>query len=150
MGLNVKVVNNIKKSYCDEDCYPLRQPHETWNDRISEFKEFIGECIEYDYVFDGVGYAYSSHSIFRDQLSNMLGYEIEEKDPFNEFVNFSDCEGYLDYKVSEKLYNDFCDHQLQFEELYKGEYDKYSINKYIMWKDTFRMAMDYKGLVVFG
>jgi hypothetical protein len=114
--------------------------------------------------------SYSSYNQWRDDLALAAVYEGGAQDvwsmydesivgepespPFLELINFSDSDGIIGPKVSEKLYNDFVKYEpkikkkIDFWELKfdpnKQDYSlaegEYFINKYNEWKEAFRVA----------
>ena len=120
-----------------------------------------------------LGYSYSTHSRFRNELAKLAGYPKAEPSndgeafdrvyeesypyataasaydgmeamPFYELVYFSDCEGVIGTTVSAKLARDFA----AFQEKADAHHDEYFRAKYSQWRKAFEMASD-RGAVVF-
>ena len=67
----------------------------------------------------GIG-SYGTYGWFRRALETFS----EDRDCFNELIDFSDCEGVIGSVVSEKLYEDFSSNAESFEQ---WVYQKYSV-----------------------
>lgn len=100
--------------------------------------------------------SYGGYNKWRDQLAKLVGYPLRDYQdnfghvqqshcvdcwsglagPFAELINFSDCEGVIGSDVSQKLFNDFCEHQEKVDAC--G--DEYFIAKYAEWKKAFEVA----------
>lgn len=163
MGLDVSVYKNIE--LCDEDDdydFMVYLPYEAWDYKI---KNLIRDAYyNGDRIADvGVSYGYGTHSRFRESLIMMMGREdlldsnkeidyskLTSDLPFYDFIDFSDCEGCLDWEISEKIYNDF-------QKFYDKAMKFYSPNpfymitqkSYIKWHKIFDEARKNKGVVVF-
>jgi hypothetical protein len=102
----------------------------------------------------GHGIGYGGHYWWRDKLADIAGYLLAEQiqygrveschfagalaagnGPFYELINFSDCEGVIGTKVSEKLARDFAD----FDAKAKKEGGDFYQN-YQYWRAAFDMA----------
>ena len=103
--------------------------------------------------------AYSSFSEWRRELTTMM-YNVEwdtirfdhkfDSVPFIELLRHSDCEGEIDYKLAAKLYEDFknCLSILDgVTDDFAGEYFK---EKYFGWMETFKIAAENRGRVLFS
>lgn len=97
---------------------------------------------------DSVGFnagSYSGYNIWRDQLAKIAGYPSAsyvwkskaKYTPFEELINFSDCEGTIGPIVAAKLAKDFAD----FDETASLSGD-YFYAKYKEWRNAFEMAAD--------
>lgn len=167
MGLDVKVFKNVK-SVSEEEAEQTASfrgflPYKDWKNRMSNLEEgkwYTGEIEDPD-----IGYGYDSHTWFRNYLATVLldkpikyFYDIEWVDntPFAEFINFSDCEGCIDWEMSKKLYNDFVEWKDRMFNFYKTEKDtKYEFNRqfqtrYNNWLNAFKVASENMGVVVYG
>lgn len=86
--------------------------------------------------------SYSTYGWFRRALETFS----ENRDCFNELIDFSDCEGVIGSIVSEKLYEDFSSNAESFEQ---WVYQKYSIvegewllRMYYEFESAFEIAKD--------
>lgn len=170
MGLDISVYSNIKaiEGTLDDD-YNLI----TDNDKIIDPDDFIhiyqndhfkeqGEGLPEFIVrpteknFDFRAGSYGSYNAWRNQLARVAGYAQDKETgaydqtawksqfgPFLYLINFSDCEGAINAKVSADLLKDFKNYEEQaakederFYELYKN------------WMKAFEIASD-NGVVLF-
>lgn len=106
--------------------------------------------------------SYSTYNQFRKILSDaILGVTPEtvweneddfENSPLYEIINFSDCDGVFGPHDSEKLHNDFVNHQKMFEEYIKENYDgfdgEYYLDTYRNFTEAFALASQ-DGILVF-
>jgi len=125
--------------------------------------EFPGRAddIEDDAIYaydDCTGHrtGYGGHFFWREQLSKMAGYPIAELDmgyrkeknhfagalnsgggPFYELINFSDSEGVIGTKVSQKLLSDFKEYDAKASAIGGQFYEQFQY-----WKAAFEMASD--------
>lgn len=123
MGLDLKVYKNIKESTEEDYDFYAFVPIEEWEYKIKNIKKDQYYTGDRDYSVD-LGYSYSTHYYFRQKLLELTGsdkYLNKEKTeilwddltsdiPFYELIYFSDCEGCLDYEISEILYNQFVEY----------------------------------------
>jgi hypothetical protein len=105
----------------------------------------------------GVYYSYSAHNDFRKCLLLVIGRvdligsngikwdELPKEMPFYKLLMFSDCEGCLDWEVSEELLTEF----ERFDQTAKSVLNKYAYDIYTQWRKTFEHGKD-KCVVVFG
>lgn len=97
------------------------------NPHFNKHSENVKENVVYLYEqeFNFRAGSYSGYYEFRNTLAKIAGYPehyserrnttdnfsycccIATEGPFYELINFSDCEGTIDFKISEKLYKDF-------------------------------------------
>lgn len=89
----------------------------------------------------GIG-SYGTYGWFRRALETFS----ENRDCFNELIDFSDCEGVIGSVVSEKLYEDFSSNAESFEQ---WVYQKYSVvegelllRMYYKFESAFEIAKD--------
>ena len=162
MGLAVKVYKNIKKidQNSDDHDFIAYVDHHTWKDHIKNLEEgakYVGECHGTD-----VGYSYSTHTWFRNKLMSLvLDKEIDKfyehidsnlDMPFIEFINFSDCEGCIDWETSAKLCQDFIDWKERVIEEFPIKpvniENKLFVQRYEAWMEVFELAKD-NGVVVY-
>ena len=88
--------------------------------------------------------SYSGYGNWRNQLAILAGFKDsshawakeEEKYPFHELINFSDCEGVINSDICKKLLSDF----LQFEE--KAKEDENFYYRYQQWIIGLKLASD--------
>lgn len=160
MGLGVSVYKNIKKTEDNYDYdFQAYVIDDSWKDRIKNLEYnayYIGDVTD-----TSISYPYSAHNRFRVELIKLIerndllaseGYiqwdKLDPKMPFYELINFADNEGCLDWEVSEKLYNDFFEWELQAERKYEGYDQIHNLRIYKKWLSIFEEAKD-KGVVVF-
>lgn len=157
MGLDVSVYQNIKvRDLEDEDDYDYEfqafVPAPQWEHKIKNLNNGAY------YTGDSVGdlrSGYGSHYGFRVALCEIMYRtenewihgELNENMPFYELIDFSDCEGCLDWEISEKLYNDFISNHEAAMRYFKVKPN--FKDKYIEWTEIFRLGKD-KGVVSFG
>jgi hypothetical protein len=155
MGLDVRVYKDIKLTKDDDFEFIAFVPHEPWEYKIKNLVKnghYIGQS-------DGplISYSYSTHNRFRECLMKVIGRddllnekgkikwsELTNNISFYEFINFSDCEGCLDWEISEKIYLDF----YKFNVNAKIILEPYYYEKYLKWLHVFESAKD-NGVVVF-
>jgi len=157
MGLYVRVYKNIKKiKDCDEADFRAFVDHPSWKFKIKNLEEdgcYVGEQAQ-----PTISYPYSAHSFFRETLIKLIEREdlldnagnidyerLPEDIPFYDFINFSDCEGCLDWEVSAKIFEDFEKYNKKAMEKLTG----FSNQRYQEWYEIFKSAKD-NGVVVFG
>lgn len=165
MGLDVSVYQNYKLLDINEEDenydydFQAFVLEEEWENRIKHLEK--GKFYEGDQVAHLISYPYSSHNRFREELIRLVGKShllqadgridwdklYEESDtPFYELVYFADNEGVLDWETSEKLYNDFKQHEFLANQVFKNE--EHNLRRYNNWMETFELGKD-KGVVVF-
>jgi hypothetical protein len=124
MGLDVSYFRNATFLRPDpqDDSYDWEGGSETAAYPNSDFADQADGLVAGVYrVEDSGGFragAYSAYNRFREQLAAMAGYTPEDAwegrangKPFQELVNFSDCNGMIGPKTSAKLAADFAAHQ---------------------------------------
>lgn len=157
MGLDVRVYKNVQLTD-NEDSYDFKcyVGNKDWVYKVKNLViggYYNGECSE-----TPLSYSYSTHNRFREELIKVLLRHdlLDEKGkimwsklpkdlPFLDFIDFSDCEGCLDWEVSEKIYNDFKRFHNDAKYLIS---DEYHLSFYEKWLDIFERAKD-NGVVVF-
>lgn len=167
MGLDVSVYQNYRVLDINEDDddydynFNALSLEDEWEDRMKNLEK--GKYYAGDRVAHLISYPYSSHNRFREQLIRLIGrsdlllshdgtidWEAlypEKNLPFYELVYFSDCEGVLDWETSEKLYNDFKNHEFLAKQVFKNE--EYNLRRFNEWMETFELGKN-KGVVVFS
>lgn len=115
-----------------------------------------------DYSRCGVSYPYSKHNRFRETLIKIIdrldllndhgeiiwSKLVTETDlPFYDLINFSDCEGCLDWSISEILYHDFIEYKDKAIEYLNNNY--YSTLYYLEWLEVFDKGRIINSVVVF-
>ena len=157
MGLDISVYENLKLVKC-----PTEDEKDNLFHIYTGFPEQLDDIIDgsyyqYDYNSDLSFRAgsYGGYNYWRNQLAELAGYgsakfvwdennDLGEKRYFVELINFSDCEGVIGPKTSEKLYKDF----IQFDNRAK-EVDEIFYNIYCCFKDAFYYAYRKNGCVRF-
>lgn len=102
--------------------------------------------------------SYGGYNRWRDMLAELAGYEKRSYDegngytreshcvpcwqgesgPFSEIINFSDCEGTIDAKVSKKLAGDFAAFQARAD----AHKEPWFLDNYNLFRQAFEMATD--------
>ena len=155
MGLDIDAYGKCKYDRAfDEDYY-------TKNDLVYVYEnpDFTHALTEdeglysYEESFDFHAGAYDAYNEWREKLSyEMLGASPQEVwenadqykgKPFYELIDFSDCDGTIGTKTSEKLYNDFKDNITKASEIDDRDF----IMQYQQWMHAFDIAKD-DGFVV--
>lgn len=135
MGLDIRTFTNIRRISPEEEKAIMEHPdgpHEGAYEKGYVYPDinphFPGreEGVEdVPYTFDESIHfragSYSGHSAFRQHICTMLGLgefmswiraqTVDTHGPFEEFLNFSDCEGVIGPVVSKKLAKDFLEHE---------------------------------------
>lgn len=156
MGLDISIYKDVKKAskkQIENGDYAFKAfvISDSWKDRVKNLDYdsfYVGKNVSTNF-----GCGYSSHGLFRDQLTEVTGKNKNwrnetEKEPsdFFELINFADNEGCLDWEVSEKLYNDFERNKNKALGMFAD--DDVFIWKYESWLEIFQVAKD-NGVVVF-
>ena len=170
MGLDITYVSKIKECLDDNDIsflsFYIDNDHFEYHLGSLKKIKIYSTTSESDIQGFCAG-SYGGYNDWRDRLAAMAGYgssvnvwndfkssirylklkKIEGIDvhikPFYELINFSDCEGIIGPEICEKLYQDF----VNFEDKAK-EQEEYFYDRYLKWKEAFRVASD-NGLVKF-
>lgn len=156
MGLLVRVYGNIRVTK-DEDDYSFIAyvDGESWRYKIKNLEE--DKYYKGDVIYEGVDYPYSAHCRFREILLELVSREdligdngilwakITSDVPFGELIDFSDLDGCLDWEISGVIYSDF----KKYDEKAKSELDEEVYKIYQIWENTFKIAFENKGVVVF-
>lgn len=157
MGLDVRTYGNIKLSENDEDAdFIAYVIDDNWKHKIKNLQERKGYTG--DEVYRGVSYAYSTHNRFREKLIKLIDRtdlldaegkikwsDLPKDIPFNNFIDFADNEGCLDWETSEIIYSDF----EKYNEKAKVEMNEFDYSRYEEWLQTFYYGKD-RGVVVFS
>lgn len=115
--------------------------------------------------------SYGGYNSWRDALAELAGYPSFQIDvyggkrdshaaacwseggglagPFNELINFSDCEGTIGPVVAAKLAKDFEIFEPIAREQWDNSEKRYYFERYLDWKQAFEYAAD-NGAVVFS
>jgi hypothetical protein len=119
-------------------------PSMAWKHKIKNFKENGLYKAE---VGDSLGYSYGSHYQFRVILCEIMyrteddwrSGKLDPKMPFHELIDFSDCEGVLDYEICEKLYQDFIKYADRAKDYFEAKPTRYE-DYYEQWTNCFNVA----------
>ena len=162
MGLNVFVYKLEKideENPSDYDLY-IKCIHEQYSSHIKNVKEGFYNATR---IYRGVGHSYGTHSrfrkyllktvlvdrddLFKDGKINWDNYILDYTLPFYNFINFSGCEGYIDWEMSSNIYNYF----LFYDDIFKNNLNnkEYFRSLYERWMETFKIARDEQGAVCF-
>jgi hypothetical protein len=104
--------------------------------------------------------SYRGYNVWRNRLCQLaLGIpvitlwestEYYSDSPFYELINFADNEGTIGPEAAVDLYIDFCTEQEKIEaQLGKNDDDAFFLEKYLEWKEAFRVASTEHGIVQF-
>ena len=159
MGLDVYGYRDVAITY-DEDDYDfiVSVIDDNWKYKVENLSygdKYIGEKVD-----ASVSYGYGMHNRFREELIRIIGRNdlivndridwdklcADNTIPFYELINFADNEGCLDYKISEKLYDEF----LEWKDIaitYCGDNLRLK-GYYLDWLEIFKYTRD-NGVVVF-
>lgn len=157
MGLDIIAYSNLKKneylsSISNEEKEELDESYLIMSPLLTEIEEaFPGraeplkyngdvyDCENYEWINIG---SYSTYGWFRRALETFS----EDRDCFNELIDFSDCEGVIGSIVSKKLYEDFSSNAESFEQWVKREFDAYDsellLQMYRKFESAFEIAKD--------
>jgi hypothetical protein len=156
MGLSVKIYQNVKVTDSNSDYdFTAYVIDKEWEWKIKNLD--YGMNYTGDIVYYGISYPYSSHNRFREKLLTIIDREdlltdegrvnwdeLPRNIPFGELIDFADNEGCLDWEVSEKLFKDFKQWNLEAKEhLSPMDYERYC-----QWLTTFEYGKE-QGVVVF-
>lgn len=157
MGLDIKVYSELKKNEylsamseeekeeLDVDClimFPfLTEIDEAFPGRAEPLK-YNGDvygCENYEWINIS---SYSTYGWFRRALEVFS----ENRDCFNELIDFSDCEGVIGSIVSKKLYEDFSSNAESFKKWVHRKFDAYDsewlLRMYRKFESAFEIAKD--------
>lgn len=157
MGLDIIAYSNLKKneylsSISNEEKEELDESYLIMSPVLTEIdKAFPGraeplkyngdvyDCENYEWINIG---SYSTYGWFRWVLEAFS----ENRDCFNELIDFSDCEGIIGSIVSKKLYEDFSSNAESFEQWVHLKFDAYDsellLQMYRKFESAFEIAKD--------
>ncbi len=162
MGLSVKVYQNIQETTSEDYDFSAYVIDDDWKWKIKNLKE--GQRYTGKLVDNEIHCPYSAHGRFRENLLKLTGNEdcltekglinwhkIHNELPFYDFINFADNEGCLDWQVSEVIYCDFLDWELEAKnfDTTKNNAHPFFYERYKQWFSVFEKAKEM-GVVVFG
>lgn len=153
-------IDPVSREYLDD--VRLINVNRDFPSRSDELKD--GACFTSDKAYGFRAGSYSGYNWWREELAKLAGYPLVEYHdgiragqmrhdagawkstggPFWELILFSDCEGCVGPKTSDKLAKDFADFQ---ERADKHEDDRWRA-LYAEWRKAFEMASQ-NGLVDF-
>ena len=159
MGLDISAHSKATKTDLTNDQFEddtnLYKDHD-WIHVGGDFPERASDLTDGVYKIEGESHdfragAYSTYNNLRDRLAMIAGYPKSEGNgrgydtgaweadsgPFWEMITFSDCEGVIGPKVSEKLYSDF----VEYEGKIKDEDERFK-EFYADFKRAFELAKD--------
>lgn len=98
--------------------------------------------------------SYGGYSHFRDVLAALSGRQsfedLEEGDPFWEMCWMSDCDGFFSTQASQKIAQDFIDHQAQWHAWCdEKEIPSWHRARYMKWAAVFIDAATHNGIVLY-
>jgi hypothetical protein len=149
MGLDITVYKNLKSCSELEASFWLRTAD--FPENCTAFPEGFYDADSVDHFRAG---PYSYYNRLREAIAALVKttpdivWSQPEKyrgSPFFEFINFSDCEGAIDYVVAEKLARDFA----EFQEKAQKELSEMDYTKYRNFQDAFFLAAVSKGVVIY-
>lgn len=160
MGLDVKVFKNVEKTNNHEDYdFIAFVIDPEWEYKIINLE--AGERYTGVKSNTSIGYPYSTHNRFREDLLRMQGkhylltsegrvdwekLEKEPETPFYELINFADNEGCLDWDISKKLFKEFQEWEDRSGSM---NFSPYFESNYKGWLEIFREGKDPGSVVVF-
>jgi len=150
MGLDISV-SKIKE--VSEDFYGEEGGY-TVNEDFKEHSKNLDEHKFYDQDGDRLYHfhagAYSGYGQWRRLLCDLYykinvnefwnNYDDYASKPFSEIINFSDCEGIIDWEMSAKLYKDFADNRQLLKSRLKEYTGVLSENRFFDLYDDFMKA----------
>lgn len=68
---------------------------------------------------------YGGYAMFRDELEQMIVKTYQQKRPFRELINFTDCDGIICNAMCQVMLNDFKSHQNLAEQMTAPSRQKY-------------------------
>lgn len=150
MGLDVSAYSKVTliaasgTPACDWDKLDNGNRADLYNN--SDFTERAGGMVEGIYDAEGCVRVFSSgyghYNRFREQVAALVGktcnemWQVDTKGPFWEFVNFSDCEGFIGTTVCAKLADDF----ERYHDIAKNRLDTWELKQYESFMRAFRLA----------
>lgn len=179
MGLAAQVYKNIEivdetkfedvEDVWDECDFEAFVVFDGWDDRISQLQR--GAYYKGDYVKDAyTDSSYGGYNMFRTHLARLSkSNKILDKDgnidwnsvhstpdtPFYKLIDFSDCEGCIDWVASEEILKDFDKYKDDAVEYFDSLPDTIDFYKdvlkkqYNQWHNIFQQAVKHKGVVNF-
>ena len=164
MGLDISVYLEIEK--CDEDYgddydrgYEDGAIHLTVEESFKDAADGYYGWYTYDSSDGFRAGSYGGYNFWRANLAKLIGktdsqiWENPEPGPFVELINFSDAEGTIGPKTSDKLAKDFADWHERAIEFSKSLDDpdsaKYFISLYEKWMNAFTDAAEHDGVITF-
>lgn len=141
----LSAISNEEKEELDGDCL-IMSPVLTEIDDVFpgraeplKYNGDVYDCENYEWINIG---SYSTYGWFRRALEAFS----ENRDCFNELIDFSDCEGVIGSIVSKKLYEDFSSNAESFEQWVKREFNAYDsellLQMYRKFESAFEIAKD--------
>jgi hypothetical protein len=124
-----------------------------WNDRISDLTPdayYIGDSMQ-----EGVHYAYSNHSRFRQAIADVAysgnnWQNVKPPEPFGYFLDFADNEGCISWTTCGKLADDFKEWHVAFVNYWIGKDNgDWWVRVYNQWWEHFATCADEKGVIVY-
>lgn len=117
---------------------------EGFKDHLTEFTEGL-----YLYVYkeDGtdISMTYSYYNDWRNDVVDLVKKKDFNKGYFKEFYWFTDCDGCFDYKVAEKLLQDF----KKFLPKAQKTFDEWGLHYYEKYIKILEECIECKGVVVY-
>ena len=141
----LSAISDEEKEELDGDCLimspALTEIDEAFPGRAEPLKYNgdVYDCENYESINIG---SYSTYGWFRRALEAFS----ENRDYFNELINFSDCEGVIGSIVSKKLYEDFSSNAESFEQWVNQKYSvidgMWLLQIYYKFESAFGIAKD--------
>lgn len=151
MGLDITVYKNIEPTQDEDYCFKAFQIEGLKESRMKNLK--AGQEYNGENVFSFRAGSYGGYNAFRNELAKLSGLDDRTiwanpekyKDvPFYELINFSDCEGVMDWETAAVLCEDFIEN---FNKA-MDNFDQYYMSKYKDWSTALELAKE-KGVIVF-
>lgn len=148
-----KLSNSTKYSEVEElyDKYEKEDKNLMFLYNVDCFKDHLNEFTEGLYLYETrpngafFGVRYSYYSYFRDIVVDLVEEKDFNKDYFKEFYWFSDCEGCFDYKVAEKILEDF----KKYLPKAKETFEEYDFDYYQNYMKVLQECVEDKGVVMY-
>lgn len=117
------------------------------NDNV--FKNHLKKFTEGTYLVETtdndnhISMTYSYYNDWRESIVQLIDEKEFDEGYFKEFYWFTDCDGVFDYKVAEKILNDFNKHLSKAEKMLERDYFEYYLDYIKILED----CIENKGVV---
>jgi len=148
MGLDIRAYSNVRnvKESNDEDCDVYYSCAEYFpQSKVSKFNNSdVCYSFDYDEYYNNYHSSYGSYNSLRNYICQAVN-NISDKEfwelndntlPLYYFINFSDCEYFIDSKYCEIIYQDF----VKYDDIFKSSLEGYWKAKYEDIKESFNIG----------